>query len=280
MKYLRKFNTETEYNSFLESDEYVVPNVCQIGQSTIVFNPLPKPFYIEALEALTVSLSVNNIQYSINNNEWFDLPANTPTPTIQAGKRVYFKGTTIPMEKEGIGTFTITGKCNLGGLLCSLIFGDNISGDLPEYAFYNLFREQANILSAGDLILPDRVSYYCFYGMFYNCSSLAIAPKLPATVLAGYCYGYMFRATALTKAPDLPALELVNNCYMNMFYNCASLSYIKAMFTTSPSLSYTKNWVTNVASNGTFVRNAAATWDLTGTSGIPSGWTVETATEQ
>lgn len=31
------------------------------------------------------------------------------------------------------------------------------------------------------------------------------------------------------------------------------------------------------SSTGTFVKNADATWDVTGTSGIPEGWTVETA---
>ena len=49
------------------------------------------------------------------------------------------------------------------------------------------------------------------------------------------------------------------------------------MFTTTPSSTYTQNWVSGVASTGTFVKNSAATWDVTGTSGIPSGWTVETA---
>jgi hypothetical protein len=50
------------------------------------------------------------------------------------------------------------------------------------------------------------------------------------------------------------------------------------MFITAPSNSYTSNWVSGVSSTGTFVKNAAATWDVTGVNGIPSGWTVETAT--
>ena len=36
------------------------------------------------------------------------------------------------------------------------------------------------------------------------------------------------------------------------------------------------NWVKNVAATGTFVKNSAATWTRTGTSGVPSGWTIET----
>jgi hypothetical protein len=49
------------------------------------------------------------------------------------------------------------------------------------------------------------------------------------------------------------------------------------MFTTTPSTSYTNNWVDGVASTGTFVKNRAATWDVGGVNGIPTGWTVETA---
>lgn len=35
------------------------------------------------------------------------------------------------------------------------------------------------------------------------------------------------------------------------------------------------DWVRGVASTGTFVKNPEATWDVIGTSGVPSGWTVK-----
>lgn len=59
-----------------------------------------------------------------------------------------------------------------------------------------------------------------------------------------------------------------------MFQNCTSLNYIKANFTTTPSNSYTSNWVNNVAPTGTFVKNHNASWDVTGNDGVPTGWTV------
>ena len=49
------------------------------------------------------------------------------------------------------------------------------------------------------------------------------------------------------------------------------------MFTTTPSSDYTSDWVNRVASSGTFVKNSAATWNVTGKNGVPSGWTVQTA---
>ena len=48
------------------------------------------------------------------------------------------------------------------------------------------------------------------------------------------------------------------------------------MFTTIPSNTIT-DWVNGVAASGTFVKNSAAEWDVTGNHGVPSGWTVQTA---
>lgn len=121
----------------------------------------------------------------------------------------------------------------------------------------------------------------CYSEMFYDCTSLITAPSvLPATTLADGCYSSMFEGcTSLTTAPELLATTLIDNCYRYMFYRCISLNYIKAMFTTTPSSTYTENWVSGVAATGTFVKNSAAQWNVSGNNGIPTGWTVETASE-
>ena len=117
----------------------------------------------------------------------------------------------------------------------------------------------------------------CYSNMFKGCTSLVTAPALPATTLQSSCYSSMFNGcTSLTSAPELPATTLVSSCYNQMFFGCRNLNYIKAMFTTTPG-TYTKNWLANVATTGTFVKNASATWDVTGANGIPTGWTVQTA---
>ena len=114
--------------------------------------------------------------------------------------------------------------------------------------------------------------------MFNGCTSLTTAPELPATTLAESCYSSMFiDCTSLTTVPELPATTLANDCYHSMFYGCSNLNYIKAMFTTTPSTTYTTNWVSGVSSTGTFVKNSAASWNVSGIHGIPSGWTVQTA---
>ena len=118
----------------------------------------------------------------------------------------------------------------------------------------------------------------CYQEMFLQCNRLVNIPSiLPATTLANGCYSSMFSGcTSLTTAPELPATTLVSQCYNYMFDGCTSLNYIKAMFTTTPSTTYTSGWVDGVAATGTFVKNKNATWNVTGDNGVPTGWVIET----
>ena len=148
---------------------------------------------------------------------------------------------------------------------------------LAEFCYYYMFRDCTGLTTAPELPATT-LSEGCYEAMFQDCTSLTTAPELPATTLASTCYGYMFKGcTSLTTAPELPATTLADRCYECMFYNCTNLSYIKAMFTTTPGNSYTSSWVKSVKATGTFVKNSAAAWNVTGIHGIPSGWTVETA---
>ena len=170
--------------------------------------------------------------------------------------------------------------------------------------YQRMFSDCTSLINAPELP-ATRLANYCYYYMFSDCTSLTAAPSLPATTLKNYCYSYMFngctsltaapsllpamtlqygcyngmfcKCSTLTTAPELPAIGLVNYCYFKMFNGCTSLNYIKAMFRTTPSTTYTNYWVDGVSSRGTFVKNSAATWNVTGTYGIPSGWTVQTA---
>ena len=114
-----------------------------------------------------------------------------------------------------------------------------------------------------------------YNNMFYSCRALVNAPKILATTLAPQCCRNMVNScVSMIEAPELLSKTLVSLCYGNMFTNCSKLEYIKAMFTTTPSSSYTSNWVSGVKSTGTFVKSKDATWNVTGVHGVPSGWTV------
>ena len=160
-----------------------------------------------------------------------------------------------------------------------------IAPELPAtsigaYCYREMFRGCTSLASAPALPSTSLyVSYSnsadgCYYGMFYGCTGLTTAPALPATTLASTCYYRMFSdCTSLTKAPDLPAKSLARNSYYEMFKGCSRLSYIKALFTSKVADDDTKDWVSGVALEGTFVKTKGASI-ATGTGGIPEGWTV------
>ena len=151
---------------------------------------------------------------------------------------------------------------------------------LVQSCYQNMFQGCTSLTTAPELSATT-LANTCYQSMFQGCTSLTTAPKLPATTLANTCYSNMFQGcTSLTIAPELPAITLTPYCYTNMFTGCTSLNYIKAMFTTKPGetrFHETTGWVSGVSSTGTFIKNSAATWDVTGTNGVPSGWTVQYA---
>lgn len=120
----------------------------------------------------------------------------------------------------------------------------------------------------------------CCYEMFHGCTSLTKAPSiLPATTLSQWCYyGMFWDCSSLETAPELPATTLQQNCYTYMFMGCTSLNYIKALFKTTPSYQYMNAWVSGVSATGTFVKNSEATWNperYRGDNGVPNNWTVQ-----
>jgi hypothetical protein len=59
--------------------------------------------------------------------------------------------------------------------------------------------------------------------MFYNCSSLTTAPALPATTLTDYCYyGMFWNCTSLTEAYVKAGYDYYNCGYI--FYGCQNLN--------------------------------------------------------
>lgn len=173
----------------------------------------------------------------------------------------------------------LTTRCYYGMFLNCTVLAE--APELPattlaEWCYGSMF-SGCNSLITAPALPATTLQNYCYANMFQDCIALTTAPKLPATTLIQSCYLSMFSGcTALTAAPDLPATTLVASCYNYMLNGCSKLNYIKAMFTTTPSSNFTKAWVTGVAITGTFVKNANASWNITGVVGIPSGWTVET----
>lgn len=149
---------------------------------------------------------------------------------------------------------------------------------LANNCYASMFASCTSLATAPELPATT-LGQSCYNNMFSDCKSLSTAPELlPATTLAFNCYSGMFSdCKSLVTAPELPATTLAGSCYSGMFFSCSNLNYIKAMFTTTPTNADTGMWVSAVADTGTFVKNSAATWNVTGPNGIPNGWTIETA---
>ncbi len=261
-----------------------------------------------ATESGTFKFSGNSINYSIDSGAtWTSLASNTSTPTISAGNTIMWKGTLTPSTR-GIGSFSATNTFVVQGNTMSLLYGDNFSGQtsLPDKAFMYMFSGCTNMESTENIVLPATTMSASGYAyMFDTCSSITKLPNLPATTLAPHCYRTMFArcssvasipndylpvttlkeacyinmfysCTSLTASPLLPATTLVKQCYQGLFYNCSRLNTITCLATSISASNCTAQWVSSVASSGTFIKAAnMSSWGSCGANKIPCNWTVQ-----
>lgn len=239
---------------------------CEGGDAPIDINNY---LTIEALEDdLTVSLSINACEYCIDGNgNWKSLSANSVTDSVNMGQTLSFRGKLNPKSSTGIGTFTISKKCNLIGNCMSLLFKDSANENNSllnfKYAFFKLFSNCTNIITVSENFLPaTTLKENCYASMFQGCTSLTIAPKLPATTLHEYCYSGMFsNCTSLTTAPELPATTIKKYSYNSMFYGCKSLTEMPELPATTVSESSCKSMFQNCTSLITAYELPATTLD-------------------
>ena len=252
----------------------------------------------------------NTIQYSKNGGEWTNWVATSTgsgtSLTVAAGDVIQLKGNNSYYGDSKFGSDS-SAKFNAKGNIMSLINSTGYTGEtsVVDEVFYGLFGGCVGLVSCEDLTLPATIlGMDCYVYMFRGCTSLTTAPALPATTLKTSCYSYMFSGcTSLTTAPELPATALTNycydtmfqgcsslttapvlsattlefQCYVGMFSGCTSLNYIKCLATDISINRCTENWVSGVAATGTFVKNASMSSWTTGSSGIPTNWTVQDA---
>lgn len=148
----------------------------------------------------------------------------------------------------------------VGGNIMSLLYGRNFTGAErtftgTQYIFSFLFNGNTVLEDASELLLP-------------------------ATTLVRRCYQSMFggmylggACVSLVKGPTLPDAVRGDNDTRYMFYGCTSLNEVKCFFTTPEPVYGGDEWLNYVSSTGTFYKKAGVTW-RTGTTGIPTGWTV------
>ena len=188
-----------------------------------------------------------------------------------------FKGCTSLTTAPELAATTLVDNCYYGmfsGCTSLTTTHELPATTLAGGCYQGMFWSCTSLTTAPELPATT-LAKSCYQGMFGSCTSLTSVPELPATTLTEACYSQMFQnCTSLTTAPDLPATTLETQCYAQMFSGCTSLNYIKMLATNISAMFCLTNWVTNVSSTGTFVKSAGMNIP-SGTSGIPSGWTVQ-----
>ena len=295
-KYLKLFENHTQYETFIGdggNTPFVKPNVSYCTEENEVhYNPFSWADEYLTFDIVTEgtivwktsdSNNVKTISYSINNGNWAEITSSTEGKSfnVSVGDKVRFKGNNTAYGADNFNYNTFNGSMasfNVQGNIMSLTNYDSFASATTfksNYTFVSLFNN-TNIINAKNLVLPATIlASSCYFSMFSGCTNLVNAPVLPATTLASSCYLGMFQdCKSLTRAPELPATTLASSCYQQIFYDCTNLNYIKCLATDISANSCLSNWVYNVASTGRFVKNSAATWNVTGFNGIPDGWTV------
>ena len=188
----------------------------------------------------TVAMAVNGtptkgqaFEYSTDGTNWSVFTPGTTTITLtNVGNKVYFRGnnTTVSESSSVYYKFVMSGKIAASGNIMSLLDTTCKSTTISnKYCYYSMFRGCTSLTMAPALPATT-LATYCYYRMFSGCKSLTTAPALPATTLENSCYyGMFYGCTTLATAPALPATKLASSCYAGMFRGCTSL-------TTAPEL--------------------------------------------
>lgn len=144
---------------------------------------------------------------------------------------------------------------------------------LVDYCYYSMFQNCSNLITPPSLPATT-MQKGSYREMFKNCTSLATAPTLSANIIAVECYYGMFQGcTRLATAPALISTSSIKDCYRYMFNGCTNLNDVTCYANSVSASNCIDGWLTNVAATGTFHKLGSATYN-TGSSGIPSGWTI------
>ena len=210
------------------------------------------PLTFEPVSATTTVTIPNSesltYEYSLNDGaSWTSSSAASVAMNVSAGQRLMVRRLTGNCA-NGIGTITISQPCLVYGNVHSLFgFRNMLTGSFGENGYYELFKDQTNLWNHGFrniCIVPvdgtDKADnlYQMFYGMFYGCSSLMIAPVLDFSnfdtsevgIMGSMFYSMFYGCHSLTTAPDLNLSSLetslvvdMANMFSSMFYGCSSL---------------------------------------------------------
>lgn len=200
------------------------------------------------------------LEYSTDSTTWNPFVVGTTTVTLNnVGDYVCFRAgpngntTFTTMFTLKCNKFVMTGSVDLSGNLNSIISQDydnvtTINADGTGGIGY-LFNECTAIVDASKLLMKaTTIGNFTYNRTFWGCSNMTKAPTIYATSIGSrYSFG-------------------------DLFNGCSSLQEIKIYYTGNFGGETTSNWVSGVASTGTFYYNGSDT--TRGASYVPDGWTI------
>lgn len=226
----------------------------------------------------------NKVEFSTDKETWLTWNFDTAnTLIIPTGGKVYLRNDSGVFSYYGtdgyyyVTSIKTTMKCNVGGNINTLLnYNEEILDISDKRSCFRRLFVGAKIVDASKLVMPaTTLSQYCYADFFSGNSSLIAPPELPAVNLAEYCYYNFFgNCTSLVNSPELLATTLAEGCYMELFYGCSKLNNVTVYANDISATNCTKNWLSGVASTGTFYNYGSAKYVDDSVSGIPQGWTV------
>ena len=281
--------SNSSYYSNYNSQTYIESDVKGFLFGNVMSLITPEPDDFSVLKVLTGSYTFAEM---FGSNNWYshpDLDLLLPATTLTNGcyqRMFYFScisridlPATELAEDCYSGMFENCANQRLTHCPVRVLPATNLPDNCYASMFNNCWFEEPPVL------LATRVGNNSCSRMFAANGILKEAPELYATILGMSSYLSMFEGcTALTRVPYIAnVIYSTNSCFQWMFRWCESLSYMKVMFSNyipqGVMGSEEENWLTSApAANGTFVMNSNATYNPEDI-GIPTGWTIETASE-
>ena len=194
MKYLKKFDTESDYNDYINSAIAVFPNVSLVsGTNTVHYKNITdySKMYLtfEAVTAGTVTVREiyenfeKQLSYSIDDGaSWNSITTSTTAftiATLAVGEKVIVKGVNASFYQNVFGG---TAYRKVYGNIMSILYGDNFKGQTtldPVGSNLRGIFANSRVVDAENLILPaTTLTDYCYSNMFDRCQSLEKAPTV------------------------------------------------------------------------------------------------------
>ena len=261
----------------VEPDYLYIENVdesdCELSFETYTSTTLPQP-----------DKYTNKVEFSTDKKTWTTWNFDTAnTLTIPKGGKVYLRNNSGVFSYYGtdgyyyLTSIKTTMKCNVGGNLNTLLnYNEEILDISDKRSCFRRLFVGAKIVDASKLVMPaTTLSQYCYADFLIGNSTLIAPPELPAVNLAEYCYyNFFYRCSSLKVSPSLPATTLAEYCYSNMYESCTSLNEVTVYADDISAKGCTKNWLSGVASTGTFNNYGSAIYTKDSGDGVPAGWEV------